>query len=169
MPTSAGQKVSGASNGSPARSVAAASGPLEYLLDAWQRAILTWDVLRERGNRYLEHEQENKPPVLAFDYEMVVDGRELPNPFSNYALLRIKPGADNPPTDPKKRAFVVIDPRAGHGPGIGGFKMVRSAPPQSASRRRRQRKASVNDVRSTHVQPVSLQTRLSAVPGSARL
>src|SRR6185369_746808 len=28
-----------------------------------------------------------------------------------------------PPTDPKKRPFVVIDPRAGHGPGIGGFKI----------------------------------------------
>ena len=26
-------------------------------------------------------------------------------------------------TDPNKRPFVVIDPRAGHGPGIGGFKM----------------------------------------------
>ena len=24
--------------------------------------------------------------------------------------------------DPRKRPFVVVDPRAGHGPGIGGFK-----------------------------------------------
>jgi hypothetical protein len=24
--------------------------------------------------------------------------------------------------DPKRRPFVVVDPRAGHGPGIGGFK-----------------------------------------------
>src|SRR5207302_952618 len=36
---------------------------------------------------------------------------------------RIKPPAGSPPTDPTKRPFVVIDPRAGHGPGIGGFKM----------------------------------------------
>ena len=95
---------------------------MDYLVDAWQRAILTWDVLRERGNQYLEHERPSKPPVLAFDYDMVLDGRSSPSP-ANYALVRIKPGADHPPTDPNKRPFVVIDPRAGHGPGIGGFKI----------------------------------------------
>lgn len=57
-----------------------------------------------------------------FDYETVIDGRELAHPV-NYALLRITPPPDHPPTDPKKRPFVVIDPRAGHGPGIGGFKI----------------------------------------------
>ena len=79
-------------------------------------------MLRERGNQYLEHERSNKPPVLAFDYDMVLDGRTLAKP-ANYALVRIKPTADHPPTDPNKRPFVVIDPRAGHGPGIGGFKI----------------------------------------------
>jgi len=95
---------------------------IEYWVDAWQRTILFWDVLRERGNRYLEHERSGKPPVLAFDYEMVLDGRSLERP-ANYALVRIKPPAGCAPLDPKKRPFVVIDPRAGHGPGIGGFKM----------------------------------------------
>ena len=71
---------------------------MEYLADAWQRMILTWDVLRERGDEYLEHEVSNKPPVLVFDYEMVIDGRQLPRP-ANYALVRIKPQADHPPTD----------------------------------------------------------------------
>jgi pimeloyl-ACP methyl ester carboxylesterase len=94
----------------------------EYLLDAWQRTILTWDVLRERGNQYLEHEKSGNPPVLVFDYETVIDGRELAKP-ANYALVRIKPPAGYPTADPKKRPFVVIDPRAGHGPGIGGFKI----------------------------------------------
>jgi pimeloyl-ACP methyl ester carboxylesterase len=94
----------------------------EYLVDAWQRTILTWDVLRERGNQSLEHERSGKPPVLAFDYETILDGRTLPKP-ANYALVRIKPGAKDPPMDPRKRPFVVIDPRAGHGPGIGGFKV----------------------------------------------
>jgi hypothetical protein len=94
----------------------------EYLIDAWQRTILTWDVLCERGNEALEHAAAGKPPVLVFDYETVLDGRTLPKP-ANYALLRIKPAADHPPADPAKRPFVVIDPRAGHGPGIGGFKM----------------------------------------------
>ena len=103
------------------------SQPLEqaatdYWVDAWQRTILTWEVLRERGNQYLKHAESGKPPVLIFDYEMVVDGRGLERP-ANYALVRIKPPADCLPIDPKKRPFVVIDPRAGHGPGIGGFKI----------------------------------------------
>jgi pimeloyl-ACP methyl ester carboxylesterase len=93
-----------------------------YFVDAWQRAILTLDVLRERGNQYLEHEKSGSPPVLVFDSETVLDGRTLEKP-ANYALMRIKPPKGHPATDPKMRPFVVIDPRAGHGPGIGGFKM----------------------------------------------
>jgi pimeloyl-ACP methyl ester carboxylesterase len=100
----------------------AARATTEYLFDAWQRAVLTWDVLRERGNQYLEHAISGSPPVLVFDYETVVDGRELPDPV-NYALLRVKPPSDYPPTEATKRPFVVVDPRAGHGPGIGGFKI----------------------------------------------
>ena len=94
----------------------------EYWIDAWQRGILTWDLLRQRGNQYLQHEKTGQPPVLVFEWEMVVDGRTLPKP-ANYALVRIQPPAGCPVPDAKKRPFVVIDPRAGHGPGIGGFKM----------------------------------------------
>jgi hypothetical protein len=93
---------------------------LEYFTDAWQRTVLLFDILRERGNETAEHEREGMPPVLVFEQELLADGRELPEPV-NYALLRIVPPA-NSPTDPAKRPFVVIDPRAGHGPGIGGFK-----------------------------------------------
>ena len=93
-----------------------------YFVDAWQRAILTLDVLRERGNQYLEHEKSGSPPVLVFEHEAILDGRTLEKP-ANYALMRIKPPEGYPATDPKMRPFVVIDPRAGHGPGIGGFKM----------------------------------------------
>ncbi len=92
-----------------------------YFVDAWQRAILTLDVLRERGNQYLEHERSGSRPVLVFDSEIVVDGRSLEKP-ANYALMRIKPPEGYPASDPQMRPFVVIDPRAGHGPGIGGFK-----------------------------------------------
>ncbi|MBN3786678.1 DUF3141 domain-containing protein [Burkholderia sp. Ac-20353] len=102
--------------------VRCAQDAVEYGIDAWQRSILFLDVLRERGNVYLDHAQSGKPPVLAFEYEVVADGRELPEP-ANYALARIVPPAGAPETDPAKRPFVVIDPRAGHGPGIGGFKM----------------------------------------------
>ena len=98
------------------------SSATAYLVDAWQRAILTLDVLRERGNEYLEHERSGSPPVLVFEHEVVVDGRSLEKP-ANYALVRVKPPEGYPQTNPAMRPFVVIDPRAGHGPGIGGFKM----------------------------------------------
>ena len=94
---------------------------LSYWIDSWQRTWLFWDVMRERGNTFIEHEKEGKPPVLVFDYEMVMDGRTLEDP-ANYALVRITPPAGHP-TDLKKRPFVVIDPRAGHGPGVGGSKI----------------------------------------------
>lgn len=93
----------------------------DYMLDAWQRGILFLDVLRERGNETYLHEKAGMPPVLAFRHEVIFDGRELDDP-ANYALLRIIP-EDGAPTDPRMRPFVVIDPRAGHGPGIAGFKM----------------------------------------------
>ncbi len=93
---------------------------LEYGVDAWQRSVLLLDILRQRGNESCEHEREGMPPVLVFDHEMLADARTQPEPV-NYALLRIIPPADMP-IDPAKRPFVVIDPRAGHGPGIGGFK-----------------------------------------------
>jgi pimeloyl-ACP methyl ester carboxylesterase len=93
-----------------------------YLVDRWQRSVLTLDVLRERGNIYLEHAESGHPPVLVFDHEVIVDGRTLDRPAS-YALARIVPPKGYPATDERRRPFVVIDPRAGHGPGIGGFKM----------------------------------------------
>ncbi|WP_231137400.1 DUF3141 domain-containing protein [Chromobacterium paludis] len=94
----------------------------DYWLDACQRGVLYWDTLYQRGATYLEHCESGKPPVLVFDYEIIMDARELPDP-ANYALASIQPPAGCPATDPAKRPFVVIDPRAGHGPGIGGFKM----------------------------------------------
>jgi hypothetical protein len=93
----------------------------EYWVDAWQRTILFWDVMRQRGNTFLEHEDRGKPPLLVFEHEMVLDGRSLERPV-NYFLVRIVPSAGMP-VDPRKRPFVVFDPRAGHGPGIGGFKV----------------------------------------------
>ena len=93
----------------------------EYWVDAAQRTVLFWDIMRQRGNAFLEHEEKGKPPVLVFDHELVVDGRSLERPV-NYFLLRIVP----PPgttIDPRKRPFVIFDPRAGHGPGIAGSKV----------------------------------------------
>ena len=93
---------------------------LNYAVDFAQRSVLFWDMLRQRGNNYLEHVQQGQPPLLHFEYETVVDGRTLERPV-NYALLRIIP-PQGVTVDPKRRPYIIIDPRAGHGPGIGGFK-----------------------------------------------
>jgi len=92
----------------------------EYFIDAAQRSVLFWDVMRQRGNQFREHLAKAAPHVLDYDVELIVDGRSLQRPV-NYALVRIVP----PKTvaiEPTRRPFVVVDPRAGHGPGIGGFK-----------------------------------------------
>ena len=93
-----------------------------YMVDAWQRAILTLDVLRERGNQYLEHDRTGNPPVLVFDSE-TRDRRPQPGAAGQLRAAAHQAARRRPPTDPKKRPFVIVDPRAGHGPGIGGFKM----------------------------------------------
>lgn len=112
---------------------------ITYSIDAAQRGILFGDTLRKRGNTYLKHLWDGQPPVLAFPYEVVMDGRDLERPV-NYSLVRIlerrteprsvsespdgpaaKKNASRLPARPK-RPFVIIDPRAGHGPGIGGSK-----------------------------------------------
>ncbi|AOY01150.1 DUF3141 domain-containing protein [Jeongeupia sp. USM3] len=93
---------------------------VDYLTDTFERQTLFWDTLRQRGDNYLEHAKAGKPPLLHFDYEIVVDGREFKRPV-NYALAAITPPAGIE-INPAARPYVIIDPRAGHGPGIGGFK-----------------------------------------------
>jgi pimeloyl-ACP methyl ester carboxylesterase len=92
----------------------------DYCVDAWQRSVLFLDVLRQRGNNHLEHSAEQVPNVLNFAFELVMTGRDLERPV-NYGLVRILPPA-GVAIDPRKRPFIVFDPRAGHGPGIGGMK-----------------------------------------------
>jgi hypothetical protein len=90
------------------------------VVDAAQRNILMLDVLRRRGDNYLEHMAMAAPNVLGFAFEVVMDGRTLPRPV-NYGLVRIIAPA-GVRTDEAARPFIVVDPRAGHGPGIGGMK-----------------------------------------------
>lgn len=117
----------------------------EYSIDRFQRSILFCDVMRQRGNNYLDHLRAGQPPVVVFDYDTILEGRKFDSPV-NYALVKIRErrGTDDDrrnqlrstkgrrqglPEDarrPKKgpiRPLVVIDPRAGHGPGIGGSKL----------------------------------------------
>jgi pimeloyl-ACP methyl ester carboxylesterase len=98
----------------------AARDAAEYSVDATQRMVLTLDTLRERGNNDLQHEAAGTPPVLDYAYEEVIDGRSLPRPV-NYRLLRIVP-PEGVEVFEWKRPYMIIDPRAGHGAGIGGFK-----------------------------------------------
>jgi len=96
------------------------SAGYHYAVDATQRALLFWATLWQRGNNFLENTSQGLKPVLHFDYEFVLDGREFERPV-NYALLRITP-PEGVTVDAKRRPYMIIDPRAGHGPGIGGFK-----------------------------------------------
>ena len=93
---------------------------MEYLVDAAQRTVLFWDVMRQRGNEYRERLAQTAPHVLEYEAELIIDGRTLERPV-NYCLVRIIPPAGTD-IDPLRRPFVIVDPRAGHGPGIGGFK-----------------------------------------------
>ena len=92
----------------------------EYWADACQRWLLTLDALRQRDNNYLEQKSLISPAVLNFAFEVLMDGRTFERPV-NYVLVRITPPA-GATVDPRKRPFVIFDPRAGQGPGIGGMK-----------------------------------------------
>lgn len=95
-----------------------------YQRDVWERTILFWDTLRKRADNMIAHERAGKPPLLDFDYELILDARRFDRPV-NYALLLITRYADKcleDCLDPTKPPVVIVDPRAGHGPGIGGFK-----------------------------------------------
>ncbi|ARN81686.1 DUF3141 domain-containing protein [Methylocystis bryophila] len=93
---------------------------VDYAVDAAQRGVLTLDALWQRAENDRQHEAAGTPPVLIYDSEVVLDGSRLSRPV-NYLLLRILP----PPgveVFEWKRPYMIIDPRAGHGAGIGGFK-----------------------------------------------
>ncbi len=109
-----------ASLGTPGGVAALGSGAGDYMSDVAQRALIFWDTIRQRGNQFVAHQKAGLPPVLHFEYETILDARTFEQPV-NYALLRIVP-PKGVKVDAKRRPYLVIDPRAGHGPGIGGFK-----------------------------------------------
>jgi pimeloyl-ACP methyl ester carboxylesterase len=117
MARAAGEAASALAALTP-RSLQAAAG--DYATDFLQRMALTLDVFRRRGDAFFAHEAAGCPPVLTYAYEVVMEGATLSRPC-NYVLLRILP-PEGLETIPQKRPYVIIDPRAGHGAGIGGFK-----------------------------------------------
>jgi pimeloyl-ACP methyl ester carboxylesterase len=92
----------------------------KYCVDSMQRYVMFMDILRIKGNNYLDTIRKGEPPVLAFDYEVVLSGMAFERQV-NYDLARIIPEKTDV-IDPQKRPIVVIDPRAGNGPGVGGSK-----------------------------------------------
>jgi hypothetical protein len=95
-----------------------------YWADAAWRSVATMETLRERATNMQQHADAGMPPLLHFESEAVADGRDF-TPPSNYRLLRItRCGTDALEKHVKRGAapVIVVDPRAGHGPGIGGFK-----------------------------------------------
>src|ERR1700730_12858568 len=91
-------------------------GPtMDYMIDGAQRTVLFWDVMRQRGNQYRAHLAETAPHVLDYEVELILGGRTFERPV-NYALVRVVPPRDVE-LNPTRRPFVVVDPRAGHGPG----------------------------------------------------
>lgn len=109
---------------SPANTFVGTTNPAldawSYWVDAWQRAVLFLDVMQQRSKQYEDHAAKPAPHVLKFGCELIMDGRTLPRPV-NYVLARVVP-PEGVQIDERKRPFVIVDPRAGHGPGIGGFK-----------------------------------------------
>jgi len=117
-----------APNGAAISPIAASLVPwaelFDYQRDVLERSVLFWDTLRRRADSLLEHERQGLPPLLDFRAETVLDARTFPHP-ANYALLRILGPADSEADaapDAARPPVIVVDPRAGHGPGIGGFK-----------------------------------------------
>lgn len=92
----------------------------EYFTDLSQRSLLFWDTLRQRGDNTLAHERAGYPLLLKFNHETLIAGSDLPRPV-NYSLLRIFPEPEQR-IDSSSQPVIIIDPRGGHGSGIGGFK-----------------------------------------------
>lgn len=111
-------------NTAPESEQSSAGMNVPYVQDAFERWVLFLDTLRERANNMIAHERQGMPPLLDFDYELLLDARSLER-AANYALIRITRAGDDcweDCVDEAKPPVIIIDPRAGHGPGIGGFK-----------------------------------------------
>ena len=104
-----------------AQDIAGFSAVQEYWTDAWQRGVLFLDVLRERGNNALEHAAKEVPNVLDFPGRNG-DGRPHVRAAGQLRRWCASFRLPDAPSIRRKPPIIVVDPRAGHGPGIGGMK-----------------------------------------------
>jgi len=86
-----------------------------YVAVSVQRSVLFWDTLRQTVTKYLEHERAGKPPVLHFDYEVVLDAASS-SVRSLCAAAHCAPKGVT--VDPKRLAYMCC-PRAGMVPASG--------------------------------------------------
>ena len=92
----------------------------EYWVDAWQRSILLLDVLRQRGNNYVEYNAREAPHVLSFDAELVLDGRSprgipaILSAFrlSQYPVRRSRIYARRKPVSSRRSSSAIRMPKA---------------------------------------------------------
>lgn len=92
----------------------------DYATDFAQRSILFLDVMRKRGNEMVTMTSNTSSTVLRFKFNVIMDGKNFAQPINYWLAKMVAP--DGVVTDDSKRPYVVQDPRAGQGPGIGGFK-----------------------------------------------
>ena len=90
-----------------------------YAIDAWQRSVIFLDVMRRRAIEYEGASDRGRAERRATRPNWCSTSRRLERPV-NYLLARIPP-PEGVTIDPRKRPFVIVDPRAGRGPGIGGI------------------------------------------------
>ena len=95
MPAQTHRKRRATATERPPTFAAVGADPMDYWVDVAQRSALFLDTLLDRGNNYVEHLENGTPPLLKFEFETVLDGRDLPKPC-NYALLRFLAPADLP-------------------------------------------------------------------------
>jgi len=101
----------------------------EYAKDRGQRWVLFLDTLCQRGDACSAREKDPFKPVLAFDYDMIVDGRTLLRPV-NYALVRIHPPAGTMPPREDGRPWS----SSIRAPGTAAASAASRASPRLASR-----------------------------------
>ena len=93
----------------------------EYGVDFAQRSVLFLDTLRQRGNNWIAHEAGRQ---AAGARVQVRSAGRRPRRLSGRSTTRwcgsFRRRASTSTT--RMRPYIIIDPRAGHGPGIGGFK-----------------------------------------------
>ncbi|MCW5660043.1 MAG: DUF3141 domain-containing protein [Burkholderiaceae bacterium] len=94
-----------------------------YWADAMWRSLATMDLMRQRADNMLDHQAAGMPPLLHFEGKEIADARTFAPPC-NYRLLQITSCPHHMERHVRRDGVpvIVVDPRAGHGPGIGGFK-----------------------------------------------